>query len=390
MTSNNSTNATNKIHIGDSGSYYTGDIHLSQYKDPNDDLTPSDDLNDHAKELFHPNYEETYDEDLNTNISRLTQLNHRFNDNSNQDKNDFSDKTKHTTTFRTANDNGIEPSTVSLIPKKRNTPSVFKKFQAHPPKTQPPTITPTYDKRHSSNNPDFFDTPSTPIRRDLHDWDDNNKDRQELNHSSEISDKDKLERINEEHTYETRSVEHINNDCVHKSRTEQFSENFIDAHTKDGTEPPPNVYHMNIQNIRNPYAKQFPNNEDQNNIAQGFSTPIPDTPPFLSFSHQNKLHTLKTVSTGNIEENNRRYTQDFNPDNIGKCVLSLKPQALKNSNRSVNLPPDLESLRSVIMSQHTALEPHIKELGKICLDFTTNIKKKKESSMKLITENRTP
>jgi len=42
------------------------------------------------------------------------------------------------------------------------------------------------------------------------------------------------------------------------------------------------------------------------------------------------------------------------------------------------------------MSQHTALEPHIKELGKICLDFTTNIEKKKESSHKLITENRTP
>jgi len=42
------------------------------------------------------------------------------------------------------------------------------------------------------------------------------------------------------------------------------------------------------------------------------------------------------------------------------------------------------------MLQHTALEPHIKELGKICLDFTTNIEKKKESSHKLITENRTP
>jgi len=67
-----------------------------------------------------------------------------------------------------------------------------------------------------------------------------------------------------------------------------------------------------------------------------------------------------------------------------------KPQALKNSNRNINLTPDLEPLRSVIMSQHTALEPHIKELGKICLDFTTNIEKKKESSHKLITENRTP
>ncbi len=84
------------------------------------------------------------------------------------------------------------------------------------------------------------------------------------------------------------------------------------------------------------------------------------------------------------------HLQDSNLNDIGKCVLSLKPQALKNSNRNINLTPDLEPLRSVIMSQHTALEPHIKELGKICLDFTTNIEKKKESSHKLITENRTP
>jgi len=36
------------------------------------------------------------------------------------------------------------------------------------------------------------------------------------------------------------------------------------------------------------------------------------------------------------------------------------------------------------------MEPHIKELGKICLDFTANSEKKKESSLKVITENQTP
>ena len=42
------------------------------------------------------------------------------------------------------------------------------------------------------------------------------------------------------------------------------------------------------------------------------------------------------------------------------------------------------------MSQHTALEPHIKELGRICLDFTVNIEKKKQSSVKLMTDNHIP
>jgi uncharacterized surface anchored protein len=42
------------------------------------------------------------------------------------------------------------------------------------------------------------------------------------------------------------------------------------------------------------------------------------------------------------------------------------------------------------MLQHTALEPHIKELGRICLDFTVNIEKKKQSSVKLMTDNHIP
>jgi len=69
MTSNNS---ANKIQIGDNGAFYTGDIHLSQYKDSNDELTPSDELNDSVKELFNQDYEETYDGDSNSNKLQLT------------------------------------------------------------------------------------------------------------------------------------------------------------------------------------------------------------------------------------------------------------------------------------------------------------------------------
>jgi hypothetical protein len=55
-----------------------------------------------------------------------------------------------------------------------------------------------------------------------------------------------------------------------------------------------------------------------------------------------------------------------------------------------NLTPDLESLRPVIMSQHNALSQHIIELGTICLKYTNTIEKKKESSTKLIHEEKIP
>jgi hypothetical protein len=86
MTSNNS---ANKIQIGDNGLFYTGDIHLSRYKDPNDDLT---ELNDSIKELFNQDYEETYDGDSNSNKLQFARLTQRFNNNSNHDNIDLFDK----------------------------------------------------------------------------------------------------------------------------------------------------------------------------------------------------------------------------------------------------------------------------------------------------------
>jgi hypothetical protein len=173
MTSNNS---SNKIHNGDSRSFYNGDIHLSQYKDLNDDLTPSDDLNNSAKELFNQDYEGTLEEDFAPKKTCLIRSNHTFNNDSNQNNDECYDSAGHTKTFRTANNNDIDSSTVSLIPEKQNTPSVLKKFQAHPPKSQPPTNTPINDKRHNTNKQDNPETLSTPIRQDLPDLDDNIKD----------------------------------------------------------------------------------------------------------------------------------------------------------------------------------------------------------------------
>jgi len=70
-------------------------------------------------------------------------------------------------------------------------------------------------------------------------------------------------------------------------------------------------------------------------------------------------------------------------------LLNIK-QASNSSTRNIKLPQELEPLRTVILSQHTALENHIKDLGSTCLNFTTVIEQKKESANKLHTDKRIP
>jgi len=66
---------------------------------------------------------------------------------------------------------------------------------------------------------------------------------------------------------------------------------------------------------------------------------------------------------------------------MSKCFTSQKPQTFNSSNKFINLTPELEPLRNIILLQHTALETHIKELGNICFNLTTIIEKKKENSL---------
>jgi hypothetical protein len=73
-----------------------------------------------------------------------------------------------------------------------------------------------------------------------------------------------------------------------------------------------------------------------------------------------------------------------------QSILQNKVQISTVSKMNLNLPPELETLRNVIMSQHNALASHIQELGNICLHHTNIIEKKKESSKKLLQEDRIP
>jgi len=70
--------------------------------------------------------------------------------------------------------------------------------------------------------------------------------------------------------------------------------------------------------------------------------------------------------------------------------IGLITQTKKDSKRQITLPTNLESLHTVIMSQHNALESPIKNLGNICLNFTQMIEKKKDSSLALLKDERIP
>jgi hypothetical protein len=61
-----------------------------------------------------------------------------------------------------------------------------------------------------------------------------------------------------------------------------------------------------------------------------------------------------------------------------------------NNKKTPKLTPDLECLRTVIMSQHNALSQHIIDLGTTCLKYTNTIEKKKDSSTKLINDGIIP
>jgi hypothetical protein len=106
---------------------------------------------------------------------------------------------------------------------------------------------------------------------------------------------------------------------------------------------------------------------------------------------QNSSTTIMKSSPNNDQPNLNTPNQSskVNPQSMNECFLSTK-QASSGSNKQIVLPPELEPLRMVIMSQHCALAPHIQELGNISLKFTTIIEKKKESSNKIFHNNFIP
>jgi hypothetical protein len=134
---------------------------------PNDDLTPNVNLIDNTKELFNQDLEENQEVEpaLNKKLFLASMNNSTRDESINDGPFNSSDLTEPTNPFRTANNNEISTSEISLIPKKRNIPSALKKFQSQTTINQPSTITPLSNKRHTSNKQDKTEILSTPIRQ---------------------------------------------------------------------------------------------------------------------------------------------------------------------------------------------------------------------------------
>jgi hypothetical protein len=270
-----------------------------------------------------------------------------------------------------------------LFYKKYKAPSIFKKFQPHPRNINTTSIIPLMEVRRNlfdeGNNitTESKDTTPDPI---------NTNNIKDSVHTNNVTDSVPTSKIRNPYAKST-NPENQNN---HKD-----SNNSID--------------NINTSNTTNNNNNSSVNNEGHsfvfypNNIYDtetvNFNFPTSYFPPedlAVDSSHLNKYYEDSstifnnitpetTVKNINLPTNNRSTTIISGFNNFPTTV-----QTLNDSSRRINLPPELESLKTVIMSQHKAFEPHIKNLGKICLEFTTLIENKKETSKNLATSKRIP
>jgi len=156
--------------------------------------------------------------------------------------------------------------------------------------------------------------------------------------------------------------------------------------------PPPSVV--------NPYLKN--NNKSQtqsNSIPSNIVTDTPGTTVTVESPFEKSPYPKP-----NLEDNNggmmtlKNYGDFLHLENENE---DKKPSALPNfktwttgrlaqQRNTPILPPELECLQDVILSQHSALETPITDLGKLCLNFTKIVEQKKEVALKLIDNDRIP
>jgi hypothetical protein len=400
-----------------------GDIHMSQYRDPNDEASSynSGDTQDpctnqdliihqlNHKELFGLNQDNQDDLNSIDNDFNLKTNNIRF----------IVDQTKHThiqadkkdattmddpfKTFLTANDNPINLHKRILISQKRDTPTITKKFQAHPltqlPKTtkpmtkdnnvlKDPNITPTNDPNKITTSVTLDKSEVIPT---------NTTDQQ-------TTEQEFLIMTNLTTTEENiRPPDNSNNDnsLCGQAVTITDPQN-DDTSIVKGLVITPNNRNTS-KRIINPYAKNQQTSTTPStdpfqtiNTIQGTPNLIP--PKTINFNHTEKIATPSSNVSHNttlpLQFHHNHIHKDTknintNVNLINPFLLNIK-QAPNSSIRNLNLPQELEPLRTVVLSQHTALENHIKELGFTCLNFTTVIEQKKESANKLHTDKRIP
>jgi hypothetical protein len=320
--------------------------------------------------------------------------------------------------FLTANDTPINLNKRILISQKRDAPVISKKFQAHRRNQLAQTVTPRTEENNGLTDPNNIPT------------DDQNKSK-----SHDNTNKPEVIPINtaDQQTAEKETITNMNQLLM--------EENFIPTggtnhgHTMQGiitnTDPhdKTSMAHTLVitptnqstsKRIVNPCARSLHTATDPLKINQHIATNMTETTTPLTgilqttdTDHHTPFSLLPKIITYNQNENNAtppsnmldnttsrlqiqhnntpKKTKNIHTNNnlSNPCPLNLK-QASNGSICHINLPQELEPLRTVILLQHTALENHIKELGSTCLNFTTVIEQKKESANKLHTDKRIP
>jgi uncharacterized coiled-coil protein SlyX len=146
---------------------------------------------------------------------------------------------------------------------------------------------------------------------------------------------------------------------------------------KDETNP--------FQKAQNHYAYQNLKSNSKNNsvITDSITNDLLKQSIINKINREDIINPYKHIAQNIPTSATKTYTS---PQKNTKNI-----QTSANSHIKIpNLTPELESLRTVIMSQHNAFSQHIIDLGTICLKHTTTIEKKKESSLKLINEEIIP
>jgi hypothetical protein len=110
----------------------------------------------------------------------------------------------------------------------------------------------------------------------------------------------------------------------------------------------------------------------------------------ININHEeDTLGKAETTTEGNIDE------EDETLNNLEKEPVKIYNsqflyQTFKPLNETLELTPELESLRPLILLQHKAFTQHIKDLGTINLTFTKDIEKKKEGLQNLQKNGKIP
>jgi len=416
----------------------TGEIHLSQYTDRNEEeFIPSTTKNNNKSNTTFETFglgqlSEDINSDSDNGIYKTSNTNTQSKPNKDKEKSTLS------STFKTAAGTDITNQKQRLKRKLVKTPykppSAFKKFQKHPPQDArtsnalselrrslfiketekeaeevPVNINNATVSDHvaeedtSEVEEDDDNYAILELKRLLEEYDkrkkDNDTHRQNENEngSEENSDVEFMGRSSRETSASTDNTEHLKDSNKELDSQLDKSTNIHDYYTEEAITP------SSRKTVLNPYLHNKGKRVTPNHMNNPFHHPPPPPPiptPLPNNFHidtnlSNPTDTLKgsylTTNPNTILPTTTNNTCVLKAiDLIGEHSLNLNKQASMDPNRKVDLNSELEPLRETILSQHNALEKHIKELGHLCLHVTKLITKEKESSAKLIHEDIIP